>query len=140
MPELWAQKDDPVFSPNERQSFLANFHWRLFHILTFLVIPFVAAPLGITNKRTAKSTGLVVGLSALILVNELSEVAEDAVVAGGSPYTSLWLLYGLFALLGARLFYIRAFGVGVEPLQWIDAIWSRVSRYLKDRFGEKVPE
>ena len=90
--------------PLERR-FLGNYHWRLVNVVTLLIIPFFAAPLGVANKRTGAAGGLVAGLSALIVFNELLEAGERKVAFDGmSPFIGLWLLLLAFAAIGFYLF------------------------------------
>lgn len=131
LPELTEAMNDPLLPASERRASLANFHWRLMHSLTFVLLPFLAIPLGITNKRTGKSSGLVVGLSMIIVYNEFSEVTETMVAGGTNPYVSIWLLFGLLALVSGRWYYMRAYRVGSEPLDWLDRAWSNLADRLK---------
>ncbi len=116
LPELFKFHDDPVFSANERATITGSLHWRLMHSLSFLVLPFLAIPMGLTNKRTGGSTGIVVGLTMLIVYNEVMETMEAAVAGGSSPYMTIWLLFAIFAVVSTLLFRITAFKVGGIPL------------------------
>lgn len=126
LPELWVEKDNPLQDADMRAAFRGNFHWRVMHSVTFLILPFLAIPLGITNKRTGKGTGIVVGLTLLILYNEFMEAMETAIKNGASPFATTWLLFILFAILSFSLFRIAAFKVGGEPLAWVDKGWSAI--------------
>jgi len=137
LPELWQEKDNPTLDTKERAAFNGNFHWRVMHSITFLILPFLAIPLGITNKRTGKGTGIVVGLTLLILYNEFMEAMETAVQNGASPYGSIWLLFTAFGLLSFTLFHIAANKVGGEPLAWVDKSWAFISGPIK-RLSKKV--
>jgi len=137
LPELWQEKDNPVLDAKERAAYSGNFHWRVMHSITFLILPFLAIPLGLTNKRTGKGAGIVVGLTLLILYNEFMEAMETAVQNGASPYGSIWLLFTAFSLLSFTLFHIAAHKVGGEPLAWIDKGWAFISGPIK-RLSKKV--
>ncbi|GER08559.1 hypothetical protein GCM10007972_25800 [Iodidimonas muriae] len=94
-------ESDPVM----RARFRSSYHWRIVNILTLLVIPFVAVPLGLANKRTGAAGGLVAGLAGLIVFNELLEAGERKVAFdGASPFMALWVLLFLYAAIGAVLF------------------------------------
>jgi len=127
LPELYTERSNPLLSKEERAAFNGNFHWRLMHSLTFFIIPFLAIPMGLTNKRTGRATGIVIGLSMLIVYNEFMEGMETAVKGGASPYATIWLLFAVFALLSFFFFRISAFKAGGEPLALIDAFWSAIS-------------
>ncbi len=115
----------------ERNAINAQFHWRIMHSLTFFILPFLAAPMGITNRRNPRGTGVVLGLALLIVYNELMEVMQASVAGGASPYSTIWLLYLGFAGLSLWIFYARAFQAGGDPLSAIDAAWDRIRRPLE---------
>lgn len=93
----------------ETHAYVGALHWRLVHILTLLVVPLVAAPLGIADKRTGSAGGLVSGLALLIVYNEFIEAGEREVALGGvSPWIGLWPLFAVFALIGVSLFVSTA--------------------------------
>ncbi len=132
LPELWQNMDSPALDKKQQLAYQANFHWRLMHSLTFLILPFLAIPMGLTNKRTGKSTGLVIGLFILVLYNELMEGMETAIATDvASPYTSVWLLFSLLAALSFALFYTVAFRVGVDPLKWFNRAWEVISKPIR---------
>lgn len=137
LPELFFEKDNPLNSVEERAAFRANYHWRLMHSFSFFILPFLAIPMGITNKRTGRGTGIVIGLSILIVYNELMEGMETAVKNGISPYFSIWALFAGFAFLSLFFFRVSAFKAGGEPLAYIDAIVGVVAGPVK-RLGRKL--
>ena len=101
-----------------------NLHWRLVATLSFLFSPFLGCALGITNKRTGRSLGLVVGLSLVIVFNELLEVGETMIAGGASPFRSIWPIATGMYLLSGWFFYIRASRVGGNPLLWLQGLWN----------------
>lgn len=128
--ELWTTLQ--TMEPNNRDynEIRGAFHWRVMSVLTFLMLPFLAVPLGITNKRSPTSVGMVVGLSLLILYNELMEVAQRSVFAGNSPYTSIWALFTLYLIVSFSLFYVRAFKVGADPLGFLNKSFNKIKDAL----------
>jgi lipopolysaccharide export system permease protein len=131
LPELWSEKDNPQLEEELRNSIRGNYHWRLMHSLSFLVLPFLAIPMGLTNKRTGRSTGIIVSIALLIVYNEVMEGMETAVAGGISPYFTIWTLFGLFTLISVALFRVAAFKVGGDPLAWIDKVWDIISTPLR---------
>ena len=119
--ELWHNKDDMTRTQEERNAINGQFHWRLMHSLTFLLLPFLAMPLGIANKRNPKSTGLVFGMAMLIVYNEVMEGMETAIAHDGmSPFLTIWALFALLAFISFMIFKTVAFKIEGEPLRWID--------------------
>ncbi|WP_308910224.1 LptF/LptG family permease [Pseudokordiimonas caeni] len=130
LPELYRHQHDSSLPPESRQRMEANFHWRLMHSLTFLVLPLLAVPMGVTNKRATKATGFVVGLTLVIVYNELMEAMETLVIGGHSPFATIWLLFAGFTILSLYLFRVAAYKVGGDPLAWINGIWSSIKTPL----------
>ncbi len=130
LPELFLQKDNPDIPSSVQASYNGNYHWRVMHSLTFLILPFLAIPLGITNKRAASGMGIFFGVATVIVYNEMMEGMKTAVVSGASPYLSIWLLYGIMALLSFGMFHTTAFKVGGEPLRWLNRAWGAIKSPL----------
>jgi len=107
-PELFHALENGETGPAdvaETQAYVGAVHWRLVHILTLLVVPLFAAPLGIADKRTGSAGGLIAGLTLLIVYNEFVEAGERSVALGDvSPWLGLWSVFALFALAGVSLF------------------------------------
>ncbi len=130
--ELAQALADPQTTPDRRRRFLGNFHWRLLHILTFFAVPFLAAPLGIANKRTAAAGGVVAGLALLIVYNELSEAAERQVsLEGVSPFLAIWPLYLVFLGIGIGLFVTAAYRPGRGAAGFIDWLTDAAMRPIR---------
>ncbi|MBL4788236.1 MAG: LPS export ABC transporter permease LptF [Kordiimonadaceae bacterium] len=136
LPELFTERTTASTS-QERAAYNANFHWRLMHSLTFFILPFLAVPMGLTNKRTGRATGIPIGLTLLIVYNELMEGMRTAVENGASPYASIWLLYVGFGALSYFFYRIAAFKAGGEPLALVDSLWAALSGPIK-RMGKRL--
>ena len=138
--ELWTAINDPNLDKATYDEYRGNFHWRLAETLTFLILPFLAISLGIANRRTGQSLGLVIGLSLIILYNELQEMCVTLVVDGtASPFVTIWLLYAAFFALSLRFMYLRTARVGGDPLYWVDLLWAASNRPVK-RITKRVTE
>ncbi len=134
--ELWENKDDPSRTQDERNAISGQFHWRLMHSLTFLILPFLAMPLGIINKRNPKSTGLVIGMAILIIYNETMEGMETAIAHDGmSPFLTIWALFALLAVASLLIFKTVAFKIEGKPLKWIDIIINYIGRSTRFLLG-----
>jgi len=129
--ELFVERNNTTYSSEQRAAFNGNFHWRLMHSFSFFILPFLAVAMGITNKRTGRGTGIVIGLALLIIYNEFMEGMETAVQKGASPYATIWVLFGAFAVLSYYLYRVAAYKVGGEPLAYVDALWVAVSGPIK---------
>jgi len=112
--------------PSERSEFYevyrANLHWRTLHTLLFLILPMLAIPLGLVDKRRDFGAGVVVGLAMVILYYELIEAGENAVAAGAaSPWLVMWPAYLALAAVSARWFRNAAHTPGARALSGLEA-------------------
>jgi len=137
LPELFFEMNNPANPSEQRAAFTGNFHWRVMHSLSFFILPFLAVAMGITNKRTGRGTGIVIGLTLLIVYNEFMEAMESAVQKGASPYATIWVLFAGFAALSLLFYRTAAFKAGGEPLALVDAFWSAASDPVK-RVGKRI--
>lgn len=133
--ELRNELSDDSGEADKSAQFRANYHWRIIHILTLLIIPFLAAPLGIANKRSGASGGLVAGLAVLIVYNELLEAGERKVASlNASPLFGLWSLFLIVLLIAAFFFYsaIRRPGRGIAGVvdRIVDSLFIPFRRLL----------
>lgn len=134
LPELFIERNNMENSSELRAAFNGNFHWRLMHSLSFFILPFLAVAMGITNKRTGRGTGIVIGLALLIVYNEFMEGMETAVQNGASPWATIWVLFGGFAALSYYFYRVAAFKVGGEPLAYVDAFWAAIAGPIQKLF------
>ena len=103
--ELWAIWDHPP--PDFTAARIgAEINSRLVRIVTILVLPFFAVPLGMGSQRQPRNTGLVVGVVLLILYHYVLQFGYSLTEIGRvSPGIGLWLPFAIFAsasILGFR--------------------------------------
>ncbi|RMB01436.1 LptF/LptG family permease [Eilatimonas milleporae] len=121
-------------------SYRASFHFRIIHTLTFLALPFLAASVGVSNRRQPSSIGPILGLGLVIIYHELlEEWAESAVSSGSlSPYVAMWPLYAVFLLVSLRLFYRMAEQPGRGGLRQLETLIARISHTAGDRLKRLI--
>ncbi|MFZ5608784.1 MAG: LptF/LptG family permease [Pseudomonadota bacterium] len=113
----------------QRGKFAANLNFRLIHILTLFVLPFLALPMGIPPKRSASAVGVFAGVGLLVLYNEISELGEKISAAGEAPIVvTLWIPFFLFILFSLQLYRVAVYRVGGQPLRFLDLAASWVGR------------
>lgn len=100
------RSDEAVGTPLYNE-YRAGFHWRIIHMLTFLVMPILAIALGVTGRRRASSVKPVVGVAIMIVYHEVVEEWGMVVASSGalSPYISMWGVFAIF--LGLSVFLYR---------------------------------
>ena len=102
----------------------SEFHGRLVFSLSMLLLPLLAAPLGIMTSRASRSFGLVLGLLILVSYHKVLEFTGAYAASTGAPAgPMLWTAFGLFALGTTYLFYITERKAGTPPVLLMEARW-----------------
>jgi len=118
-------------STPEYNQFRGEFHYRLLHTLTFLTIPLMALPFGLTDQRKTSNAGPVVGIPVLVIYNEFLEAGQRQVSLGeSSPWLSMWPAFIVFSIAGAILFYRVAERPGRRRLKVIEWLWGGLSSVI----------
>ena len=113
--ELWRARDNPPRGIT-RAELTAEIHGRLVRILTVLLLPVLAMPLALGGGREGRSTGIIVGLLALIVYHEALQVGESLVAQDRvTPWLGMWTVFFLFAAGSGYLFYRASFSVNGDP-------------------------
>lgn len=79
-----------------------------------LVLPFLAVAIAAPPPRRASASGIVIGLSLLILMFKLLEFGSN--VTSFPPGYVLWPVLAVYLALGLRCFYVFAYKCGQHPL------------------------
>lgn len=103
----------PNFNAN---AVAGEFHARSVRVLTLLVLPFLAMPLGLASRRRSAGAGITMGLIILLLYHNMLQFGETTVDAGGSPLLLLWTPFFVFSALAFWLFFAASRVVGYLPL------------------------
>jgi lipopolysaccharide export system permease protein len=124
----------PNFNPN---AVAGEFHARTVRVLTLLVLPFLAMPLGLASRRRSAGAGITMGLIILLLYHNTLQFGETTVDAGGSPLLLLWTPFFVFSALAFWLFFAASRVVGYLPLDatlgLLDSIGVRARSLLRRR-------
>lgn len=124
----------PNFNPN---ALAGEFHARSVRIVTLLVLPFLAMPLGLASRRRSAGAGITMGLILLLLYHNVLQFGETTVDAGGSPYLFLWTPFFVFSALAFWLFFAASRVVGYLPLDatlgMIDSLGTRLRSLVRRR-------
>ncbi|MEM9495369.1 MAG: LptF/LptG family permease [Pseudomonadota bacterium] len=106
--EIWRELSGPQTAETlaQRTANVAEFHWRIIHPLTYLVMPVLAIAMGVTGRRRASNLKPVLGVAILIVYHELLEEWAQGAVASGefSPYVAMWGIFAAFAGISAFLY------------------------------------
>ena len=117
--ELWAVRSGTTALPwSDEMS--AEFHGRLVRIATILLLPLLAMPMGLANRRARRSWGVALGLVFLVIYQQVLVFGETLSDLGHVPaWLGLWLPFVLFGWISLWLFWRASFGLGPDPLAMI---------------------
>lgn len=122
--ELWQSIRDPGPKGPDPE-YVSAFYSRIVRVLGILVLPFLAAPLGFTSKRSGRAFGMTFGILALITYHKVLEFGEALVALGlTTPFIGLWLPTLIFAALSGLLFQRTTCRVGANPLEPLENAWT----------------
>lgn len=138
LPELFRALKNPPEGTTYDEA-LASIHGRLVRAISFVFLPLIAMPLGMTVRRSRRSVSLGVGIVILLLYHYLIEMAGSFAASGLiSPYLALWVPFALFLSFGLWCFHVTATRPGVNPfnraLATIDNLLGRListDRYVR---------
>jgi lipopolysaccharide export system permease protein len=116
LPELWQARDGPPPGIS-RDMIIAELNTRLVRIVSLLVLPLLAVPLGIVSRRARRSIGLVAGIALLVLFHHILKFGESMVETGTvGPELGLWLPAAIFAAIGVWAFQTASRRPGYNPV------------------------
>jgi lipopolysaccharide export system permease protein len=114
IPELWVSEGDPE-QGIEPQEIAAELHVRLVRVVATLALPLVAAPLAIARRRARRSYGFIIGISLLLLLNQIVQLGKTLADNGDiSVWTGMWLPLAVFVGIGLVLTWHKRFRVPTE--------------------------
>lgn len=102
----------------------SEFHGRLVFSLSMLLLPVLAAPLGIMTSRASRSFGLILGLLILVSYHKVLEFTGAYAASTGAPAgPMLWTAFGVFTVGTLYLFYVTERKAGTPPVLVMEARW-----------------
>jgi lipopolysaccharide export system permease protein len=115
------QRPEEVIAPS---AVAAEFHSRLVFSLSMLLLPILAAPLGIMTNRASRSFGLIFGLLILVSYHKVLEFSAAYAANTGAPAgILLWSVFASFAAVALYLFYRTETQAGTPPVLLMEARW-----------------
>jgi len=102
----------------------SEFHFRLVFSLSMLLLPILAAPLGIMTNRASRSFGLIFGLLILVSYHKVLEFTGAYAATTGAPAGPLlWTVFAIFTVATFYLFYRTESKAGTPPVLLMEARW-----------------
>lgn len=132
--ELWQYRNSAPAKIG-KDKIVSEFHARLVKILSILVLPLMAVPLGLNTGRTSQSWGVTLGVFVLIGYQKVIELGSALSSVGATtPLVSMWLPFVIFSVIGGGLFYHVSRRVVADPADWISSQFSGVASWLQQIF------
>jgi lipopolysaccharide export system permease protein len=119
----------------------AEMHERLVRTVSIFFLPFLAFPVGISSRRTAKSVRMIVGVLFLIFYYEVLQFGEAMVRKQAlGPIPALWIPCVIFSGCSLWLFWVADRRPGQDPLahlfEGLSAIGTWFRRLLPRRLNK----
>ncbi len=133
--ELYTRLQEPDLNPRFRQQAVAEFNIRLALVALVLVLPFLALPYSIGQRRGNRAYRFAIALVLLVAFHEILQQGATATgVRGTSVLWTIWLPFSLFTAFALWRYYVTCYTL---PRPWLDplieetvdrvkAIWQRV--------------
>lgn len=116
----------------------AEFHFRLVFSLSMLLLPILAAPLGIMTSRASRSFGLIFGLLILVSYHKVLEFTAAYAAATGAPAgIMLWSVFAFFTAATLYLFFLTERKAGTPPVLLMEARWVSLTDRIARLFRPK---
>jgi len=133
--ELWRQYGMSADEGFDRRV-KAELHGRLARILSILVLPFVALPLGIATKRARRAYGFAFAGILLFLYHHALQFGESMADIGRvSPWIGIWVPVAIFTANGVWLFWHASSRPGASPfaglVDWIAGLFAGIARLFR---------
>ncbi len=94
----------------------AEINERIAYAFSILLMPFFAAPLGITSPRSSRFAGPALGLLGILAYQKLLEFTGKGAAAGNIPAAlSIWAVFFVFTALTLLLFWRTSGSTGMTP-------------------------
>jgi len=116
----------------------AEVNGRIAYAFSILLMPFFAAPLGVTSPRSGRIAGPAAGLLGILAYQKTLEFIGKGATAGKIPAAlSIWAVYFVFAGLTAWLFVRTANTTGITPFNRFEDALSDITRAITMRLSSK---
>ena len=116
----------------------AELNERIAYAFSILLMPFFAAPLGITSPRSSRFAGPAVGLLGILAYQKMLEFTGKGAAAGKIPAaTSIWLVFIAFALLTTLLFWSTSRSTGMTPFNKFENALADITHTISMKLTSK---
>ncbi len=131
LPELLATGHDPQVSQEDRNTSRAALHFRLVEVATMLLLPMLAAALGIPPKRSTSALGVFLSIVMIVTYHKVNEYGESIGSLGlVDPIVALWVPFVIFASLVIWMYYTVAYVPGGQPIGALEKVFAKIGKSI----------
>jgi lipopolysaccharide export system permease protein len=135
LPELAVKGKDPAEEPEVRITSRAAFHYRVVEICSMLLLPFLAAALGIPPKRSTSALGVFLSIVMIVTYHKINEYGQAIGSLGRvDPIIAMWGPFILFAALVFWMYHQVANVPGGQPIgaleKWLSKGMKGIMRFI----------
>ena len=125
--ELWKLRDNPP-EHIPRLHLVSELNGRLVRMLSILGLPFLAVPLALGRRRSARFYGIALGGGVLLVYHEVLQFGERMINRESEPWLVLWLPLFVFLFISGFAFYRTAFRAGQPQIfQVLEQLADRIA-------------
>lgn len=137
LPELFLLWKNPPKQIPENQ-IGANIHFRLVQVMTLLILPLLAIPLGLSAGRSSQVSGMALGLMTLIAYEKVLQIGKALGTAGSIPtWSGAWIPWFCLLAFSAYLFFPLIHRVHEPPLAAFSRRMDEIGSLLARKFPRR---
>jgi lipopolysaccharide export system permease protein len=135
--ELYGELGKPDQKPQWKQAVESQFHVRLALVALVLILPFLALPYAIGQRRGNRAYRFAVALVLLVAFHELlQQGALISRLSGTSVWLTIWLPFALFSAFAIWRYYVTCYTL---PRPWLDPLLEDIAGHVKTAWRRVRP-
>jgi lipopolysaccharide export system permease protein len=131
LPELARIGGDASAKPELRYTSRAAFHYRVAEIISMLLLPLLAAALGIPPKRSTSALGVFLSIIMIVTYHKINEYGQGLAGLGRiDPILAIWVPFLLFAGLVLWMYRTVAYVPGGQPIGALERVFAKSLAFI----------
>ena len=127
--ELYGELGKPDQKPQWKRAVESQLHVRLALVALVLILPFLALPYAIGQRRGNRAYRFAVALVLLVAFHEvLQQGALISRLSGTSVWLTIWLPFALFSAFAIWRYYVTCYTL---PRPWLDPFLEDIADHIK---------
>jgi lipopolysaccharide export system permease protein len=135
--ELYSAMQEPGISAARMNALASQFHLRLALVALVMVLPFLALPYAIGQRRGNRAYRFAVALVLLVAFHEILQQGALLVrVRSVSPWLGIWLPFALFAGFAFWRYYVTCYKL---PRPWLEPLLEDIADHARSAWHRIRP-